>query len=90
MRNAYKSLFIREYNRFRVWRYDTSVPWPMALGSCGARLVCKLFGASRDRATSDQIVNMYMTHFEVTRHFLHSAGQKKSHTRIRSLMENKT
>lgn len=90
MRNAYKSLLIRGYNRFRVWRYDTSVPWPMALGSCGARLVCMLFGTARDTTTSVQIVNMYLTHFEVTHHFLHSADQKMLHTRIRFLMENET
>ncbi|MFW9833975.1 MAG: hypothetical protein ACFFEK_08280 [Candidatus Thorarchaeota archaeon] len=52
------------------------MPWPMALGSCGTRLVCELFGTARDAATSDQIVNMYVTHFEVTHYFLHSAGQE--------------
>ena len=90
MRNAYMPMFTGEYNRLRVWRYDTSVPWPMAAGSCGARLVCTPNGILHFSFSSDTVINTCIIHFEVTRFFIHAAGQRILHTRIRFLTEKET
>jgi hypothetical protein len=52
MSNAYKEVCPGDYKRFRVWIHDTSVPWPMAFGSCGARLVCSPFGTVTNSSSS--------------------------------------
>lgn len=83
-------MLTREYNRFRVWSDDTSVPWPMALGSCGARLVNTPYDTLEDLASSVLANVDCLIRFQVTRHFIHAANQRKLHTRIRFLMENET
>jgi hypothetical protein len=59
MSNAYKAICSGEYKHFRVWRYGTSVPWPMAFGSFGARLVCSPAGTVSISFSSVLIANSY-------------------------------
>jgi len=61
MSNAYKAMCSGEYKHFRVWRYGTSVPWPMASGSFGTRLVCSLSGTVSALFSSVMIANSYTT-----------------------------
>lgn len=57
MSNPYKEVCSGDYKRFRVWIHDTSVPWPMAFGSCGARLVCLPFGTATISLSSFEVAS---------------------------------
>jgi hypothetical protein len=60
MSNAYKEVRSGDYKRFRVWIHDTSVPWPMAFGSCGTRLVCLPFGTVTLSSSSFEDASSYL------------------------------
>ncbi len=67
MHNVYKFISTDIANRFWVWKYDTSVPWPMAFGSRdGARLVNIPDGTVRVSPNTIELDYTSLLHFRMT------------------------
>lgn len=88
MRNAYKTLVTDEYNRFRVWCNDTSVPWPMALGSRGTRLVYSPNGTNAVSPSSVELIIARLLHFEIGLPLSSDPHRRRLHTRSDFFVEN--
>ena len=59
---------------------DTSVPWPMAIGSVAARIVCPLYVTFSLFSSSVVLTNVCPFRSEMSLHFINEKNPEDIHT----------